>query len=99
MAQSIQELASKFPDIIVSVKARDLDLTIREAVARAVAEGKKMAEDRILTVAEVADKLGQSERTVYRAAERGNLRLFKMEGKNVCRLSELNRYIGECENI
>lgn len=89
----IAELADKYPDITVSVKASELAMFGREIAARVLADAKRLTEDRILTIAEVAEKLGKSERTIYRMAERGKLNVFKLEGVNVCKLSDVNNYI------
>lgn len=91
--KDINQLAEQFPEIIISVKASELATFGRELVARALAEGRKSSEERILSIAEVAKMLGKSERTIYRMGERGTLNIFKLEGVNGVRLSEVQRYI------
>ena len=91
----IAELAEKFPDITISVKASELAMFGREIAARVLADAKRLAEDRILSVAEAAQMLGKSERTIYRMGERGKINVFKLEGVNAVKLSDINKYIEE----
>jgi len=54
--------------------------------------------DPLFDLAQAAEYLGGvSTRTIYRAAQRGRLRLLKVEGSTRIRRSELDRYLRAAE--